>query len=51
MTYTISILNMNGDIFQEIKYDNTDDLHEKLISLIKSYDADIYIQLLINENI
>ena len=51
MTNIISIYKLSGVFFQEIKYDNINELNENLITLITSYDADIHIQLLINDNI
>ena len=51
MTNIISIYKINGIKFQEINYDNIDNLSNQLTLLIKKYNSDILIQLLINENI
>ena len=48
---TISIYYISSEIFQEIEYINIDDLNYQLKSLIIYHDSDLYIQLLINENI
>ena len=44
----VPIYHMSGDIFQEIQYTDFDELCYKLELIIVSYDADILIQLLIN---
>ena len=51
MTNIISIYNMSGDIFQEIKYTTIKSLTKKLRNITINYDADILVTLLINENI
>ena len=51
MPNIVHIRNINGNIFKEIKYYDFDDLSKKLQVLILSYDADICIILLINDNI
>ena len=38
-----------GNIFDEIKYNNVNDLRDKLKSLVLKYDSDILIKLLIND--
>ena len=48
---TIIIYRLNGDIFQEIEYTFINELYKKLKLLYTYYDSDLYIQLLINENI
>ena len=47
---SISIYFISGVIFQNIQYNDFDELKEKLEYLIIHYDSDIYIQLLINES-
>ena len=49
MTNTIFIRYINGNIFQEIKYNDINDLIDILKLLIEQYDTDIHIQLLVNE--
>ena len=51
MTNTISIHRLSGDIFQKLSYNTILDLTKKLKNIIKKYDSDIHITLLINENI
>ena len=48
MTNIISICYISGEIFQKITYEDINDLINQLNLLIKSYDSDIHIQLLIN---
>ena len=48
MTTTVSIININGKVIQEIEYTNIEELEKKLISLILTYDGDIHIQLLVD---
>ena len=50
MSNSVSIYYMSGNIFQEIKYNNFDELHDKLKLLINN-DSDILTQLLINNDI
>ena len=50
MSNIVFIYYISGDIFQEIKYNNFDELHDKLKLLINN-DSDILIQLLINHEI
>ena len=45
---TIYIYNISGKVFQEIKYNNIDELNKILKLLIIHYDTDIYIQLILN---
>ena len=47
---TMNIFTISGTVFQEIKYTTIIELNEKLINLLVLYDADIHVQLLINEN-
>ena len=47
----ISICNMSGNVFREIEYTDFNELHDKLESIIISYDSDILIQLVINNEI
>ena len=42
---------ISGNIFQEIKYNNFNDLCDKLKLMIIHYDSDLLMQLLINDNI
>ena len=49
--YSIYIYNISGNIFEKIEYNDYNELNEKLKSLIVYHDSDLYIQLLINENI
>ena len=51
MTNTISILTMNGNIFQELLYNTINELTTKLKIIINKSDSHIYISLLLNENI
>ena len=51
MSNYVSILNISGNIFQDIKYNTIIELHEKLLTLILNYDGDIHIQLLLNNDI
>ena len=51
MSNTVNIFNISGNIFQEINYNHINELREKLLILISNYDDDIYIQLLINNDI
>ena len=47
----IIIYNISGSIFLEINYTDINELNEKLKLIITNYDSDLYVQLLINENI
>ena len=47
---TVSICYISNNIFQEIKYIDTNDLNEKLKLLILYYDCDSFIQLMLYEN-
>ena len=47
----ICIYNISGKIFQEIKYNNIDELNNILKLLIIQYDTDIYIHLILNDSI
>ena len=52
MTNTVSIRYMiSGSIFDEIKYNNFNELCDKLKSIILNYDFDILIKILINDEI
>ena len=51
MTNTISILTMSGNVFQELSYNTINELTTKLKIIINKSDSDIYITLLLNENI
>ena len=51
MVNNVFIRRMSGEVFQEINYIDTNDLNKKLKLLITYNDSDLYIQLLINENI
>ena len=51
MLKNISICHKNNDLFQKIEYNNFDTLQHKLKLLIINYDSDIFITLLINDNI
>ena len=42
MINTVYIININGDVFQEIKYNNFNNISEKITSLISKYDEDIH---------
>ena len=48
MKYTVFICKMSGDIFQEIKYNDFNDLSDQLRLMLINNDSDISIQLLIN---
>ena len=47
----VSIRKINGICLQEIKYTDFNDLSHQLKLLISKYDSDLYIQLLINDDI
>ena len=50
MSNTVCIRYMfTGNVFDEIKYNNFNDLSDKLKSLVLKYDSDILIKLLIND--
>ena len=51
MSKIVSICHINGNVFQKIKYDNFDELSDKLKLFIIYHDSDILIQLIINNNI
>ena len=51
MTNIIIINSIRDDIFQEINYSNINKLYKKLKLLIINHDSNLYVQLLINENI
>ena len=52
MTYIVRICNiLTGNLYQEIQYDNLDDLHDKLKLLIKQQDPNILMRLIINSEI
>ena len=51
MANIVIINSISGDIFQEINYNNINELHEKLKLLIINHDSDLSVQLLFNENI
>ena len=48
---TISIYHINGNIFQEIEYNDFDNLSHQLKLLIIYHDSDLFITLLINDEI
>ena len=48
---TVSIRKITGICLQEIKYTDFNDLSYQLKLLINKYDSNLYIQLLINDNI
>ena len=43
MTNTISILTMNGNVFQKLSYNTINELTTKLKIIINKSDSDIYI--------
>ena len=47
MVNNISIYKINGDIFQEITYNNINELYTKLKLLISYNDSNLYIHLLV----
>ena len=49
MENTIFIRYISGNIFQEVQYNDFDELYNKLNELIKSHDEDILLQLLIDD--
>ena len=51
MSKSVSICYISGNIFQEIEYNNIDDLHNKLKSMLINQDCDLHITLLINNDI
>ena len=51
MLKNISICRISGNILKEIEYNDFTDLSNQLQALILSYDADICITLLLNDNI
>ena len=50
MTKIVSIYYISGNVFQEIEYNNLNDLYNKLQNLlIINHDGDIYIYFIINK--